>query len=332
MPGGTVAVRLLLAGLVVLLAVIGYFPFHWDPPRVVRNQVTRTADGHLRFGGMNAARTLATPAWLERIRTSGSVQIRLGVYPGSSQQHASMMILASDYWHTDFAIGQEGSSLWVWLRRPGSDANGDLPFAVGGALTARRWTSVDVLVQHAGIRILVNGRTRLAARIPAGSPRVWSAGQIALGDEVHGGGPWQGTIRYAQVSTPGYAVDYVRPGALSIPRRYLYLPDHIEPFPPTGREAWLLFPVKLLAFVPVGFLLAWTRRPPMRPIPATLLAAGIAVILAAGKFFFHGRHMAMADIVMQTAGGLLGVVLARRWAARNTPDPQTPRLAARPRT
>src|SRR5436189_2535381 len=201
---GESAARLLLAGMVFLLAAIAYNPFRWDPPRMVRNQVTRTADGSLRFGEMNNARTPGTPAWLDRVRTSGSVQIRLEVKPRSPRQRASMMMLASNFWDTDFAIGQDHSGLVVWLRRPGSDANGDPPFIVGRALPPRRWTSVDVVVHRDSVRIQVNGRTRLAARIPAVSTRVWSAGQVALGDEVHGGGPWPGTIRYAQVSTPGY--------------------------------------------------------------------------------------------------------------------------------
>ena len=42
------------------------------------------------------------------------------------------MMLASDFWTTDFAIGQDRSDLLVWLRRPGADANGDPPFAVRG--------------------------------------------------------------------------------------------------------------------------------------------------------------------------------------------------------
>src|SRR5207247_3664068 len=178
----------------------------------------------------------------------------------------------------------------------------------------------------------VNGRTRLAARIPAVSTRVWSAGQVALGDEVHGGGPWPGTIRYAQVSTPGYAVDYVRPGALSIPGHYLYFPDHIEPFPPPSRADWLTFPLKLLLFVPVGFLLVWARRPPIRPIPATVLAAGLAVLLAAGKFLVYGRHMAVADIGLQTAAEMGGALLA--WLSAPRPSlgrEALPRGAGRPR-
>ena len=149
------------------------------------------------------------------------------------------MMLASNFWHTDFAIMQDHGDLLVYLRRPGSDVNGDPPFAVDGILQAEAVEQRDVMLQHDDIRIDVDGRTRLTEHVPADSTRAWGQGQIALGDEVHGGSPWQGKIRLAQVRTSGYIVDYVRPGALSIPKSYLYLPDHLLPFPPrTGASGW----------------------------------------------------------------------------------------------
>ena len=60
----TAVCRVALLGMVLVLIVIAYFPFAWDPPRTVRNEVTRSADGSLRFGEMNNARTPGTPAWL----------------------------------------------------------------------------------------------------------------------------------------------------------------------------------------------------------------------------------------------------------------------------
>src|SRR5262249_14279527 len=161
----------------------------------------------------------------------------------------------------------------------------------------------------------------LTERLPADSPRVWAAGQVALGGEVHGGGPWQGQINRAEVRTPGHAVDYTRPGALSIPGHYLYFPDHVAPFPPLDRGEWEALFLHLLSFIPVGFLIVWARRPPGRPVPATLRAAALAVVLAAGKFLFHGRHTGVADIVVQSAGALLGALLAWRWAHRRVREP-----------
>jgi hypothetical protein len=306
--------RTALLGWVLVLVIVAYYPFAWSPPRTVRNEVTRSADGSLRFGEMNYARTPGTPAWLQEVRSSGTVQIQLQADPQSLHQHASMMMLASDYWHTDFAIEQFQSDLMVWLRRPGSDANGDPPFVISGVLQPQRWNSMNLMLRQGDLRIDVNGRTRLAEHLPADSPGGWSPGQIALGDEVHGGGPWQGKIRLAEVSTPGYAVDYVRPGALLIPKRYFYFPDRIEPFPPGSGLGQLYLFFEVLSFVPVGFLVVWTRRPPVRPIPATLLAAALAVVLAAGKLLFAARREVVADIVMQMIGALLGAVLAS-WLA-----------------
>ena len=321
-PGASPRVRgiataplIALLGMILLLTYSAYFPFDWDPPRTVRNDVTRSADGSLRFGELNAARTPGTPAWLHDVRTSGIVQIHLEFNPQSLQkQSRSIMMLASNFWDTDFAIGQDHSDLAVWLRRPGSTANGDPPFTVAGVFHSQRWTSVDVMLRRGDLRIDVDGTTRVTEHLPADSLRVWSAGQIVLGDEVHGGGPWQGEIRHAEVSTSGYEVDYVRPGALSIPGHYLYLPDHIPPLMPSGLGAWLIVLLHLLTFIPVGFLIVWARRPPLRPVPATLLATGLAVVLAAGKFLFHGRHMHVSHIVVQAIGALLGALLAWRLA------------------
>jgi glycopeptide antibiotics resistance protein len=122
------------------------------------------------------------------------------------------------------------------------------------------------------------------------------------------------------VRAPGNTVDYVGPGALSIPKRYSYFPDRIEPFPPASGLGRLYLFLEVLSFIPVGFLLVWARRPPVRPIPATLLAAALAVVLAAGKFLFDARREVVADIVMQVIGALVGALLASRLAhaKRNT--------------
>ncbi len=307
-----------LLGMVLVLIVIAYYPFIWDPPRTVRNQVTRSAAGSLAFGEMNDARTAGTPAWLPEVAASGTIEIHVEADPRSAGENAAIMMLASDFWHTDFAIGQDHTDLVVWLRRPGSNSNGDPAFVVPGVFQPQRWDSVSVIVARGDLRIDVAGQTRLAGHLPADFARVWTQGRIALGDEVHGGGPWQGEIRRAQVRTQDQIVDYVRPGALLIPRSYLYLPDHVEPFPPMDRQQWRNAGLDLLSFIPLGFLVAVARRPPWRILPATLVTVLLAVALGAGKFLFYGRHTAAINIVGQAAGGLLGAFLAARlsWSRR----------------
>jgi VanZ like family len=148
--------------------------------------------------------------------------------------------------------------------------------------------------------------------------RPWEDARFALGREVHRGGLWQGEIRKAEIRkaeirVPGHApVDYARPGALVIPERYRYLPDHMDaPFPPPSKTEWAILVLHLVSFVPVGFLLAVSRRPPLRPVPTALLATAIALTLAAGKFLVHGRHIGVDDVVVEITGALLGALLAQ---------------------
>jgi hypothetical protein len=62
------------------------------------------------------------------------------------------------------------------------------------------------------------------------------------------------------------------------------------------------------------------RRPSAHLLPATLVATGIALMLAAGKFLFHGRHTAAADVTVQLLGGLLGALLAWQALRRGAQD------------
>lgn len=300
-----------LLGLVVLLAAIAYFPFDWDPPRTVSNSATITSNGVLRLGDMNDARTPGTPSWLQEVRVAGVVQIELDVNPRLSQL-ASVMMLASNFWDTDFAIGQNRSTLLVWLRRPGSDENGDPPFAVGEVFKPGRWTRLNVALARNAIIVKVDGITRLAEPIAVDSPRVWTASEIVLGNEVHAGRSWRGEIRQAEVRTPDQTVDYLKPGALVIPKHFFYLPDHVLPFPPPSLAQWLIVLLHLLSFVPVGFVMAFVRRPLVRPAPVALGAALLALLLAAGTFLFHGRHTAVIYVVVDVIGALLGALLASR--------------------
>jgi VanZ family protein len=306
----------MLAFTVVVLALVAYFPFNWDPPHIVRNDVTRTSQGTLRFGERNFARSSGSPEWLGAAQQAGHVTIDLEAMPDFPQREpASIMMLAQDFWHSSFAMGQDNENLVLWLKRPGSTDNGDPPFVTPEVFRPNHWSRVQVDITGTRLTVIVDGKVRLDESLPPGTLSSWHGGQIALGDEVHGGRGWGGEIRRAEMSTDGTTIDYVRPGALRLPSSYLYLPDHVAPFPPPTARDWLALGLHLLSFVVVGLLVVWARRPAVGVLYATVLAFGLAVLLAVGKFFFYGRHTTVGDLLAQSLGALLGAMLGW-WSLR----------------
>jgi hypothetical protein len=296
------------------MTILAYFPFDWNPPHTISNDVTRTAQGDLRFGEHNSARSSGSPEWLTAAQSAERLTIDLEARPQFPQlQPASIMMLASDFWHTSFAIGQDETDLVLWVRRTGSSDNGDPPFTVPDVFRPNHWTSVRVGIVGERLTVIVDGKARLHESLPSGTLRNWRSGRIALGDEVHGGNGWSGEIRRAQVATVGDSIDYVRPGALLVPPSYFYFPDHITPFPPPVASEWFILVLHLLSFVLVGFLLVWSGRPAVTVPSATIMGFGLALVLALGKFFFDGRHTSVADLVVQFVGSLVGAMLGR-WA------------------
>jgi len=299
---------------VAVLATTAYFPFAWDPPHTVRNDATRSTAGYLRFGEQNFAQSSGTPEWLPAAQTAGRLSIDLEARPQFPQHNApvSIMMLARDYWHTSFAIEQDDTNVVLWLRRPGSNDNGDPPFAVPEVFRPNHWTRVHVEIAGMRLAVIVDGKVRLQASLPSDILSTWPTGRIALGNEVHGGRGWSGDIRRAEVTTVGDSVDYVRSPALLVPSSYFYLPDHITPFPPPTAGEWFILALHFLSFIVVGFLITWVRRPAVGIPAATITAFGLAVVLAFGKFLFDGRHTSVADLVAQFLGALIGAMIGRR--------------------
>jgi VanZ family protein len=304
-------------GLVAMLTVVAYYPFTWDPPRSVRNTVTRPTDGSLRFGTMNRARTSGDPSWLGAARGGGRAEIHLVVLPDfpRTESESSIMLLARDYWRLDFRISEADSRMTLQLRRTGSNVEGEPPIVVDGAFRPGHWTTIDVLLRGDRVTVGVDGEQRAVQRFGAGSFDLWSGGRLALGGEVNGGGSWQGRIRTAEVRTSAGSVDYVAPGALTVPASYVLLPDHVTPFPPPTPTEWLILLFHLVSFVPIGYLLVTSRRPRRDVRTATLAAGVLALALAAGKVLFP-RHTAVADVVVQVIGAFLGALMATREGSR----------------
>jgi hypothetical protein len=307
----------LLAAVLALIVAEAYWPFAWDPPGTVRNDVRRAPDGALVFGTRNAARTPTTPGWLAAARRGGGVRVELmarPAFPERSDAGPPIMMRTGYERGTDFCLGQLGRDLLFWLRRSGSDVGGAPPFIFADVFRPGHSTDVRIALDDDRIRVAVDGARKLETALAPGSLRTWRGGPLALGDEAHGGRGWQGRISRARVTVDGRTTDYLRPGALELPPRFAYLPDRVSPFLPASTPERLVLGLHLVSFVPVGFLLVWSRRRrALRwrdALVAVAVAFGIAILLAAGKPLFAYRHLAFADLPVQLVGAAIGAFAA----------------------
>jgi VanZ family protein len=89
---------------------------------------------------------------------------------------------------------------------------------------------------------------------------------------------------------------------------------------------------KVLLFVPLGALLTLCISPTRlgRASMVLVAAAAVAAGLEAGQLFLPTRHASITDILVETGGAWVGVVVTRR--ARSllaaTPLPEAPQAAA----
>ena len=76
--------------------------------------------------------------------------------------------------------------------------------------------------------------------------------------------------------------------------------------------------VKLLGFVPFGWLVVMLRRPHSGIFLAIMLSAGLSTTIEAGQLLvFADRFPSTEDIIMNTLGAALGAWLARRSILQN---------------
>lgn len=72
--------------------------------------------------------------------------------------------------------------------------------------------------------------------------------------------------------------------------------------------------LNLLAFIPLGFLgsrLGWT------PKTIALVGAGTSLLTELLQLFSARRFSSATDVVLNTVGTLLGIIVARAWQSRN---------------
>ncbi|MGH2684990.1 MAG: VanZ family protein [Actinomycetota bacterium] len=289
-----------LAALVPCYLAIAWWPFEFVFPRYEQNGFERTADGTLVFDGSSWA---SGPAdWVAEAAETEEFRVSLEVATGDPHQTglARIFSVSRDDTARNLTIAQRGSNLLVRLRRAGSDANGVPDFAVPDVFeTPGQWRAIEVAVRDEEFVVEVDGETAIRRRgVDLGSwdPVMW----VVLGNEttLHFG--WDGQIREAVVDVPAGRIDYLMT-ELEVAERRIDSPTEFG-----WHTTFNDVVVNVLAFLPFGFLLG--RR---RLLLAVILGFAVSLTMELGQMFLPAREPSGADLITNTAGAALGVLLAR---------------------
>lgn len=313
----SLSLRGLLVGMLLATYVaFALYPFEWAPPI---NNAQWPHDGGIEFPDAGLARTDRPPAWVAAAMRSGQLTIRLRVRPATRDQTgpARIMSLSSDHYHRNFSIAQEHTQLVLRLRTQATDLNGLPDIRIADVFARQRWVNLAVMIEARQLRIVVDGKIRVRKDLPPRPLDTWDRSyRLALGNEMTGARPWLGRIARAAVYTGGATFRYTKPGALMFPALVWATGSAPTMVPFTHMQLRDTI-VNLLGFVPLGWLLANDRRGRFR-WRTVLFIAGVSVSLELLQLGFPERNTSINDVIFNTLGGTLGILLRRCWGGAAT--------------
>jgi VanZ like family len=324
MPGYARLSRRVWLTLATAAALFAYsamllWPYDWEKAGYVANQAQPLPEGGIRFPGPGIARTPAPPEWVAAAMRARELEVELQVRPLAAEQSgpARIMTLSLDHYHRDFTIGQQGADLILRLRTPASDLNGtidDAPVArVPDVFRSMRWVTVRLRIEPGRLELAVDGEIALRQSLPADPFANWDPFySFALGNELTHSRPWLGEVRRAVVRAGDAAVDYARSPELETPENFWLFRSTPRLIPFQYYNPRDLF-LNVILFVPFGVLIAaWLgRRAGQGAWRAVLLLALTSAGFETLQLFLPGRTTSIDDLIANTLGGALGVLLLR---------------------
>ena len=318
-PAGSWGARWLLAGGVLVLLVISWYPFQLELPATQVDGVETHADGSLRFVGDEFASTPRPPSWLPGAIGDEVLAVSLRVRPSTAEQDGPARILAlsaqpvdgrEDVLEHNLVIGQSGTDLVLRVVRPGSSGQGRPDIVVPGVLTPNAWHDIDLELDQ-DLRLSVGGEAQVLEPGTAGWGAAWGADhRLSLGNTLSGSRAWAGTIARARVVTSSEQVDLLASDELDVPGVGRRLPPRLRAAASRAGTVPLLIGVlHTLLGVGLGAVVVLAR--PARPLSSNLwVVPALAAVANLGKVVVATRHPSVATFLLQSGGGGLGALAA----------------------
>jgi len=319
---------LIMLGVCIVAAYIAatLYPYDWTTPGPMRNSAGFGAAGVFEIAppGPGIAHTLTGPGWVDAAIRSQRIDVDLRVRPALLDQEgpARILTLSQDPYFRNFTVGQSGHHLNVRLRSPWHTLNGVPEAYALNVFTTRDWVEIRLSVEPGQLKVAINGEPRVWVALPDVLFEDWNQSyRLALGNELTFNRPWVGEIARAEVRVGETVVDYAKPGVLQIPAT---LPGVVPKLNLVPFRGIVLYDgiFNVIGFVPLGVLAGiWIggRRGRGR-WPALVFAVGLMALFSSTlevlQLGIPERFTSINDVILNTLGGALGVLLARRLAGK----------------
>jgi VanZ family protein len=309
---GRLHARTVLLTTLLIYAAFGSFPFVWASP-MLQNQA-EWQPGALVLRQPGLATTVGHPlSWLEQVRGTDALNVQVIARPAQLQQGpARLLTIAKDRNLRNLELAQEGDVLSVRVRTTESDNNGNPPLEIEGVFAPGRRCDLGVTLSPGRIEVRVDGQLRAHRDLPAGALRSWDPGySLNLGNDPTGNRPWLGTIERAAVTIGTQVIDYANAQQTRLPQplRTFYNRPRLKPLVPFELGDFI---VNLFGFIPFGVVLAGLR--PGRPRGPDIAAAfSLSLAIEVSQWWSPYRYPSINDLILNTLGGTLGLVLFDRW-------------------
>jgi hypothetical protein len=330
---------LVAAAILAAYPIASLYPFHpvrWGFPTKVANGAELPAQGGILFPTPGIVRSVRPPDWVAAAMRSQRLELTLRVRAFSPDQTgpARIFTLSADPYLRNLTIGQEGENLILRLRTPGTNLNGtrayDSPFAELPRVfrTPAAWVEIHLAIEPGRLRFSAapaSGRaSHFETALSAQPFRDWDPSyRLALGGELTNERAWFGEIQQALVRTDGYTIDYASPAARGTleasPAEFWYAPQYytLVPFRDFNLHDAI---VNVVGYVPLGLLFGvwgWRWGAPgrswRRTVALVLAVAAVSATFETLQFLIPVRHPSGTDLVLNTLGGAIGILLVE-WA------------------
>ncbi len=302
-PAGPRA-RLGLLGAIVLYAIATTFPFE-----VERNGARLEPTGAM----FPSAGVLwwAEPSF--RVpRRQLSLEVTARTTSVDQRGPARLVTYSADPYDANVTLGQQGDTLVVRLRRPGSSPVGAPPFLVPGVFSTAQDIPFRVDVSTTRLSVSVDGRSVLDRELDADPFATWRSDfAVALGNEVTGERPWLGELRTVRLTSDDLTHDLLDPLTLRRPSYLDWLRQRVMILSASLADVLANF----FLLVPMGWLTAGALRRHAVARTAALWLL-LALLVEGLQVLLPGRFPALSDLVLNVLGATLGAAWRSRAATR----------------